>query len=1278
MLIECESEVGELLLNGESITVAFSDGASDTDSVHSLEAVVRWATVSSIGVQFQSTLSPVVWQALKTHAGTDDKPQTPCEINEITEAQQTAVVASVVDALGRWSQKVFDQLLDELNSSLLQAASVAKSNHEQNAFFDAMSIFRKNGAEFRERMEQTLRRQASQPVMSDKRVGVESEEGHLELVDEDEFEDWLLVSGTASRLEGCFSETLPLVREGLSMVYGLPLDKDDSPVSPAYLARVFEEATEPAYTSEAVHHIVFSEFEKFSRDSLGDVLKSVGEKLDENRVTVLVKQRARARQKKIRNDSPVSVAASVQGGAPDSGMDRGRVSDKDIPAAKDQTANSSAVASGEVAADLRTLEALYNLFTAKPASQKVPEGATPASLDELLAQLNALQVKIRESDSAESAVGDWLLCQLEQKTGQPRYLQPEHRLPVDLADSIFETISGHNRVRPEARSWLERLRVPLIKTVLRDPVFMEDSEHPARQVVNQMVRLSSINSPGGEGLQNTLDAHAKRIEREYEENPDVFREVATYLNKLVERQHNAFLRNFQRVQSARQGQEKLHRARARVGNEIRLHTGSRPVPLIYKLLIECGWRDMLVLTLLREGENSEQWCKYTADMDLLLQWLLPSENAAMDARDGSPDPATIENIVAVLREGFSESGADTVETRRLFAILPTLLYRGSGGKDFDAPGVDAKSFDAEGFDESPQHWLQLESIDSALLKPRPPSEEEPGFVDGPKQALDTLWKRKAGHLEPKDSVLRAPDTANEQKLILAWRSEDGSRLVFVNEQGREEIKYTLNGIAAELYNRQLIVLPKEEMPVVDRGVFSMIQHVYEELAHNAAHDEVTSLYNRREFERLLEESITSTKQASTKQVSDKNASARKKSANQENRVHVLCYLDLDQFKVINSNLGPKVGDQLLREIGELLKSHLPENTILARLGGDEFGILFRDRTIKDAEQQAEKLRDAIKSCPFHWEGEQHRLTVSGGLVEINPLSEDINSLLKAADHTCYAAKDAGRDRLHIYTESDHAISHKRSIMEWISRIGQALEKGEFRLRAQKIAPLDPKNKHQHNEVLLSVVQEGHTCPVPAELIHAAEAYGHMQAIDRWVVHSALEWMSHNPGKIECIGGLSINLSGKSLNDDTFLHFVIQEIVSSGVSPELVCFEITETAAISNLDAAAGFMEEIKRIGCSFALDDFGVGMSSYAYLKNLPVDFLKIDGAFVRDIASSPDDLAMVKSINEIGHFLGKKTIAEFAEDEEIIAILREIGVDYVQGYGIEKPWYLDELKPEW
>jgi diguanylate cyclase (GGDEF)-like protein/PAS domain S-box-containing protein len=498
--------------------------------------------------------------------------------------------------------------------------------------------------------------------------------------------------------------------------------------------------------------------------------------------------------------------------------------------------------------------------------------------------------------------------------------------------------------------------------------------------------------------------------------------------------------------------------------------------------------------------------------------------------------------------------------------------------------------------------------------------DEPG--DGEHVALKCLRRRQAIGVSPHTALLM----------------RDGRRLA-------------LEVSAAPIWSRAGELLGAV---VVFRDV-SHARALSAQLSWQATHDALTGLINRREFEQQVGAALHSSKQ--------------------EGHQHALLYLDLDQFKVVNDTCGHSAGDALLQLLAKMLQKQMRESDILARLGGDEFGVLLPHCPPDRARLVAEQIRQSIRAFRFAWDGRNFELGVSIGLVQIDHDSKSVTELLIGADQACYLAKEQGRNRIHAYRDSDLMLARRHGEMMWVARLNEAFERRHFRLYAMPIMQLNGAPE-AHDEVLIRIVNEQGALTLPDAFIPAAERYDMMQNIDRWVIQAVCRHIKSVRDALPPLAAFeeshrrapalySINLSGMSLSDPGLQDYITHQFVDNEIAPEQICFEITETAAIANLPGAQAFIEALKALGCRFSLDDFGSGLSSFGYLKALAVDYLKIDGIFVRDIASNPVNRALVKAINEVGHVMGLLTVAEYVEDDATLEVVRALGVDYAQGYAV-------------
>ncbi|MFE8072415.1 EAL domain-containing protein [Marinobacteraceae bacterium S3BR75-40.1] len=425
------------------------------------------------------------------------------------------------------------------------------------------------------------------------------------------------------------------------------------------------------------------------------------------------------------------------------------------------------------------------------------------------------------------------------------------------------------------------------------------------------------------------------------------------------------------------------------------------------------------------------------------------------------------------------------------------------------------------------------------------------------------------------------------------------------------------------------------------------------LTYQARHDDLTGLFNRREMERRLNHAIDKSKR--------------------DGISHVLCFIDLDQFKVVNDTCGHLAGDQLLKSLSEVLDGQVRETDVVGRLGGDEFAVILHETDLDGAFEAADKIRRALTEFVFGWADKSFRVSATIGLAEISPQTGDVIAVLRAADTACHLAKDMGRNQVHAYQAGNKAVEEYNVSLEWLSTLRGALEAHRLRLYAQRIDTTHEGDKPRI-EALVRLEDEQGRIHTPGAFLPSAERYNLIGQIDQEVFNLALRHLSENRDKLDGLDCCHINASGVSLGSPDYLQFVLDSLIRWDIPGHKLCFEVTETAAIANLKEAQNFFRQVRQHGCQVALDDFGSGLSSFGYLKNLPVDLIKIDGTFVRYIADNAQDQAVVKAIHDVGKALGKLTVAECVEDMESVAFLRQVGVDYVQGFALHRPEPLEKV----
>lgn len=511
------------------------------------------------------------------------------------------------------------------------------------------------------------------------------------------------------------------------------------------------------------------------------------------------------------------------------------------------------------------------------------------------------------------------------------------------------------------------------------------------------------------------------------------------------------------------------------------------------------------------------------------------------------------------------------------------------------------------------------------------------------------WAARARRLRAGDRLELWAGTPRAERTTLAWVSDDQSTFAFVNRRGEKAASLSLQEVAMELRRGMARPVDQPEGPLVQRAMDRVLEDVHRKVESRAQRDGTTGFLNARTFEHSLTSAMA-------------DGSKRRVS-------HALCRVDLDHFRALTDHHGAAAGDAAIAAVARAISEVLPESATAARVAPDAIGVLLPDTSIDDAEAQAEAFRRVVRDLEFRFDEQTVPVTASVGVVAVPPDAEQARDLIRASESACRAAQDAGGDRVQRYGFDDSMVNRHEGLVHALKQLQRALDAGHIGLRGQRIVPIGGDGSlAPHWEVLLELKdEEGQTVPA-AHVAAAAEHYGHAAALDRLIIRTTLQWMADHPEEVEEAGGLAINLSGQTLADDTLGNYVLDQLMQTRVPPSKVLFEVSETAAVTRMSSAQQFVRTLQDFGCRFCIDDFGSGQASFAYLRQLPVEYVKIDGQFVRDMVENENDYAVVKSINDVAHVMGKLTIAEFVHSEAVLERLKVLGVDYAQGYWLGRP----------
>ncbi|MEP6391394.1 MAG: DUF1631 family protein [Halioglobus sp.] len=802
---------------------------------------------------------------------------------------------------------------------------------------------------------------------------------------------------------------------------------------------------------------------------------------------------------------------------------------------------------------------------------------------------------------------------------------------IDLVDNLFGTINSQLDVSAELRPALGNLQIPMAKLALMEPQFFVDRGHAARGVIDKLSQLASSSNFPNRSLENRVGEIVDQIVTDYDTDSAVFESALAKIDKLVQQQERAHSKNVDRVVRTQQGQEKLAQAQHAVDQFIEQQLKPPHAPEVLMELVQHGWRDQLILTHVKQGPDSSAWDESIKSFQQVSSWLEQQLQGDIDSDHQLERQMEAEPLIDMIEQQINTALPANVEhvadLNKLRAIL---------------------AGDAQ---------ISTTQIDTTRQKKASAHEQRARIERLPRLRR---WIQRVEALD-KGSWLTYRDKKGQQRRMqLAWISGDKDRYIFVNERGQKNAELSAVQLARQLSRGVQPPAPADKLNVVDKSMYGTLEQVQKTLSFERNHDSLTKLINRETF---------------IDQVQRAMRHSQRKSA-----THSMLYINIDQFNLVNEVYDKINGDQVLLEFARLLSQLHSKKTSSARLGGDEFGVLLIDRSAEVAVQVAEKIRNDIAASSVEVDGESVTFTVSIGISEVLPFSKGVDEIIRHARSAMQLAKDEGRNRVVIYQEDqEKLLAQKQEHSETRAELEKALSTDRFVLRAQPIVQtvVGSNRLSDHFELLLGLKNDEGGLDSPEEFITSAERHGFMSLVDRWVINEAFAWVSHLNDAQKVVPNISINLSGTSITDDSFMDFLLEQISEFGVGTSRLCFEITETGTISNLVKAADFVRTLRNIGCKFSIDDFGTGLASHNYLRELPVDYVKIDGTFITDIHKNRNDFAMARSINDLAHFLGQETIAESVENDLIIEQLRKIGVDFIQGWGVGMPKLLADVTEE-
>lgn len=1041
----------------------------------------------------------------------------------------------------------------------------------------------------------------------------------LSVVDKGEFEDWLTIRVMVTKADTQYRGDLLQLKLRLDKLGVANSTGHHNPLGPSLICESFHSGLSLLKADREVEKVCLKVFEKSVLMHLGPLYRELNNILVRHGILPdldLSKYLSEQAPEESGSDTKKPLEASRQE-APEPVASE-TVSETQSSQRKTAGAparNSASEFRGYAAAAQTAFATVKNLLGTLSASRQArgevapmefSAGARELSAGELQKQLQELQLQAATASPEQSSLRERVVERVRE-SGE-HALAEEQQSTLDVVDRFFSSVVESPKLSEYAQSRIRQLEVPVLKVVMRDPEFFDDQDSPVRGVMNRLAQLGVKGGRINPVVQRRVDELVQRIATDFEQNTGVFESAVQELDGLIDRQNLVYRRNVERVTAAAEGAQKVSESKKAVAETLEQKLAGRKVPKAVVSLLDGGWRDLLSLTWIRQGQDSPLWQDYLSVIDSLMTFA-----------DDPQNTINLPELLRVIQDGLASISSNHMPSSQIRDELKQFLVRSP---------------------ESPPDMVEI-----------PPAKSE----DDKKQALSEREQRSLQRWVNRVQQLRTGDWLRDQEkpdepqyIRLVWVARGFSRFVFVNHQGMRVVELDLEALAQQM--RKGIIVPDSqyERPLVDESIDRMVRKVYDQLSWASTHDELTGLLGRREFERMLEQQL----------------------ARREDE-RALVRLDLRQFRLLNDTAGYQAGDEALRMVADVLRSRVGDGMPLARLSGNEFALMLPAETALDATRG---IVSAVEAIDFSFESGSYHLSASAGLAQEMPALANAERWLKAAEEAMKAAKKRGHGKVMEYSLDAQDHARQEQIAAKVANLGD-LNEERMLLRCQKIIPLHPHTTMAAQyEILISMYDDAGHLITGKDFVRMAERYDRMQAVDRWVVGQMLDWLRDKAPDPEHMGGICINLSGHSLNDQLLTEFIYDKLSQKDAPIERIWFEITEASAINDLQGISEFIEEMKELGCRFCLGDFGSGPTSFQFMRSLPVDFIKLDSSFTGQLDTSATDRAMVKSMVDMAHYMKREVIASQVETRGVLDMLTSLGVDYAQGFIIDKPRLLSSL----
>lgn len=1099
--------------------------------------------------------------------------------------------------------------LPEFLEGTFTKANMARNTAEQQQWLRLEKQSKEKAAALHQRFSQNLMRQLELWFEGKPEYVAENQQAsgdmRLSLVQQAEFEDWLLAKVTSSHLQSRLAHMTFELRQLLDTLSDASIENCFNPIGPGTITEAFRDSLEKLQLPQEARALAFETFEQIAGGNLQTTYQNLVKQID---IPLTFRYRKPAAEKQDsrngynqnnggangNNDASGNTMPAGNGSQTGTNHHASTAMRNAQPAHyNEQTLQNFQRHQEEARQAYSNIQNLLQLRYQRFEQATLAQDTLPAAEPELISDV--VSHVAQQQSLAQGHVREHVEKVLAEKDVS---LPAESRDAIDTLEHVTQHLLSSDQVADFIKPFIERLGWPLLQLMLKDASLLFNPDHPGRQVLNQLAKLGQLTTSGEAQVASRLQGMIDPVVHNISTDENSLDELLESLQGLVTGAERKAKQNAERVAQAAEGEHKLQKVRRQIEHLVGKDSSDRTLPSCVVEWLQQGWQQMLSLLLLREGPDSK---RFKGAVKLYRQVL------ALFNPDNSGRRELLQRFQPMMELARAELD-------RLNGSLP------EHQRWYDEIMAAAES-----------HLNQGEIREAIDL---------PTFVAKPAEVVpEGRGMRRAMNLQVGDWLLLVEQ---DQSASVVWIAQDASKFACVNHSGMKVIDFTLAELARAFDEGRVKRMYEQDESAVDQGVDKLVQQIYRDLSEQANIDALTGLTNRQHFLRQLQERF---------QASLRNPAPC-----------TLAMIDIDQFKLINKNYGVDGGDACLQAVAIMLEDQC-HDALCARIGSNEFAVLLNHADMEQAEASAKLLKKTIEGAAISSAEDSFHIHISVGLAAMNADITDASDLVEQAESACLIAKEKGGSRIVQYEFDDAGRLRHDEFMAWGNKLNQALANNQLQVLCVPITAIQERHKGTRQyEIIISIQDKNGAQIPPMEYLQAAENYNRMYMLDRWTLEQLVQWMHDHPTAAQSINRFVLRLSGHAINDESLLAYIFEQAREKDVPVKKLCFELNETSAIRNLEDAADFMHEMRSLGCQFVLSDFGTGQSSFEYLKALPVDYVKIDHSFIDGLHTSSADYALVKSIQEITHFMAKKTIAEYSANNNVWEILRSIGIDFVVG----------------